>query len=90
MVNLYTLVHKTMWQLTITRLDNGYLLKDTGHNDELEEVPKEWVIEDCDEYDRGDDSLKSGETLLWEVMEFFGFGGSKNDPERLRIVREKQ
>ena len=78
-----------MWQLTITRLDNGYLLKDAGHEDPDTE-PSEWVIEDCDEYDKGDDKLKAGETLLWEVMEFFSFGGSKHDPERLKIIREKQ
>jgi len=34
--------------------------------------------------------LKSGESLLWAVMEYFGFGGSKHDRERIMVVRKKQ
>ena len=71
-----------MWSLTIQRLDNGYLLT-APDNEGLGE--SEWVIEDSDT-----DNLLSGEYLLWEVMEYFNFGGSKHDSERIRIVREEQ
>lgn len=67
--------------LKITRTDNGYLLegllRDTG-------IPSKRVIEDDEK-----DELKSHEILLWEVMEYFSFGGSKHDKERLKIIRHK-
>jgi len=73
-----------MWSLTIQRLDNGYILTSPGC-DGLGDAA--WVVED------GPDStefinLSSGEALLWEVMDYFSFGGSKHDAERIRIVRE--
>ena len=64
------------WSLTITRIDNGYTL--IGHDINC-------VVEDDDE-----DELISHEQLLWYIMEYFNFGGSKHDSERIRIVREKQ
>lgn len=66
------------WTLTITRLDNGYLLcgKPEG---------QEWVIEDSES-----DVLKSHESLLWEIMNYFNFGGSKHDKERLTIKRQER
>lgn len=65
------------WQLKITRTDNGYII----------EVPNELphVIQE-----NQNDELKEHEELLWCVMEYFNFQGSKHDSERLRIVREKQ
>ena len=69
------------FNLIITRESNGYALdgvSDTGGRTRT-------VIED-DEVDE----LKSGESLLWAVMEYFNFQGSKHDAERIRVVREKQ
>jgi len=70
------------WSLTITHVDNGYLLEGLSSN---MGVPMSMVIEDDEE-----DELKSHESLLWQVMEYFNFGGSKHDPVRLRIIREKK
>ena len=69
------------FNLIITRESNGYVLD--GLSDSWGRTRT--VIED-DEVDE----LKSGESLLWEVMEYFGFGGSKHDRERIMVVREKQ
>lgn len=71
------------WSLEITRGQNGYKLK---YADEIEEDG----ISNREEYIQDDDTdeLKSGEELLWWVIEYFGFGGSKHDKERLRIIRE--
>jgi hypothetical protein len=65
------------WQLKITRAQNGYSL----------EFPNDspYVIQENE-----NDNLKEHEELLWYVMEYFNFEGSKHDLERLRIVREKQ
>lgn len=67
---------KEEWSLKITRTDNGYYLEGSDES--------RISIEEKDE-----DSLWDHETLLWGVMEYFNFQGSKHDPERLRIVREK-
>ncbi len=64
------------WSLTISRIKNGYRLD--GDNLHIN-------IED-DELD----DLKSHEALLGWVMEYFNFGGSKHDPVRLMVKREKQ
>jgi hypothetical protein len=64
------------WFLRISKVSNGYILTSTDMQE---------VIEDDDK-----DELKSGEELLWKVMEYFNFYGSKHDPERLRVIREKQ
>ena len=67
---------KWHWSLTITRTDNGYYLEGSdGEKISIEE---------------DEDALKEHEELLWQVMEFFNFQGSKHDPERLRIVRQKK
>lgn len=68
------------WSLKIVRVDNGYEL--TGSGDPLSRVGM--VREDLET-----DQLKSCEQLLWDVMNYFNFGGTKHDPERLRIVRQK-
>lgn len=67
------------WTLKIVRANNGYILYD-----DIEFHPPQ-VIEDNE-----DDDLKSHESLLWEVMNYFNFGGSKYDKIRLRITRVKQ
>jgi hypothetical protein len=67
------------WQVTITRALNGYIIdgmSDVG-------VPYTEVIEDEEM-----DELKSHEKLLWFIMDYFNFQGSKHDPERIRITRE--
>lgn len=66
----------TPYSLIITHCDNGYILTDYEG--------KQWVIEDSET-----DPLSSGEGLLWSIMDNFGFGGSRHDKERLRVVREK-
>ena len=65
-----------MWKLVIIRSENGYIVK--GNDTDI-------VIED-----NTSKPLDSGEHLLWEVMHYFNFGGTKHDEERLRITREKQ
>ena len=64
------------YQLTITRVQNGYII----------EVPNQppYVIQESE-----NDELKEHEQLLYRVMEYFDFQGSKHDLERLRVVREK-
>jgi len=63
------------WSLTITRIDNGYMLHGSDYDSVIEDVES--------------DPLRSGEELLWNVMDYFDLRGSKHDPERLRVVREK-
>ena len=78
------------YSLTITRASNGYILswdeeiETTDENHPCVET-QEWLIESSE-----GDELNEHERLLWEVMDFFGFGGSKHDAERLRIIREKK
>jgi hypothetical protein len=73
-------------KLTIKRVDNGYLVSGiTVSNTTGESFYFEEVIEDGDT-----DTLTSHYKLLYTVMEYFNFGGSKHDPERIRIIREKQ
>lgn len=70
------------WKLTIRRLYNGYELTGVfGDSDQESKI----VIEDDDT-----DELKSHEQLLFEVMDYFDFSGSKHDPERIFVIRKKQ
>lgn len=69
------------WQLKITHVDNGYLLEGINDNG----MPIQWVIEDNEA-----DELASHESLLWNIMDYFSFGGCKHDPVRLRVTRETQ
>ena len=69
------------WKLIIERTENGYILTTPENGEEPE---KKIVIQQDEE-----DELKAHELLLWEVLEYFGVYGSKHDPERLRIIREK-
>jgi hypothetical protein len=75
--------------LKIREVENGYVLK-WEDEDEDDDGNITWqehrhVIQEDDD---GGDELVHHEQLLWFVMEFFGFGGSKHDPERLRIIRD--
>lgn len=68
---------KEKWQLVITSVNNGYIIE-----------PCEEPISVIQENEK--DELKAHEELLYTVMEYFNFQGSKHDAERLKIVREKQ
>jgi len=73
----------TDWAVEITRIRNGYVCKyPDAYNDGPEHLETE-VFSDSD-----DDELKSGEDLLWWIIEHFNLGGSKWDKERLRVTRE--
>ena len=74
-----------IWKLEISRGENGYKCRYDEEIEDGEVIYREEYIQD----DEGDE-LKSGEELLWYVLEYFGLGGSKHDPERLRIIREKK
>jgi hypothetical protein len=69
------------WALIVCRVSNGYVLKGRSEMG----ISMQTVIEDDDA-----DELKSHEQLLWEIMEYFSFTGSKHDAERIRITREKR
>ena len=66
----------TQQHITIYRVENGYLLTDQDG--------RSWV---CEENEK--DELAHHEWMLWKVIEFFGFSGSRYDKERIRIVRKK-
>ena len=70
------------WTITIEKVGSGYILEVPVPNDEL---GKKWVREED-----GEDELKAIETVLWDVLTYFGHYGSKHDDERIRIVREKR
>ena len=71
------------WKLNITRADNGYLVESVDTDNEGNPISVKHVIEDC-----GQNDLKSHRELLWKVMEFFNFMGSKHDSERIRVIIE--
>ena len=66
------------WKLEIIKGNNGYVLTSSPEHLIM-------VIEDDEE-----DELQSHEDLLWEIMNYFNFGGSKHDPERISITRIKK
>jgi hypothetical protein len=68
------------WILTIEKVQNGFVLTGKGAENNGPFVIRE------DEMDE----LKVFEELTWQIWEYFGYYGSKHDPERLRITREKQ
>lgn len=70
------------WLLQIERASNGYILLGGDPESGIQVVS---VIQDDEQ-----DDLLSGENLLWEIMEYFNFQGSKHDEQRLKIIREKQ
>lgn len=80
--NLSALVKKdeNEWKLTVWREMDCYILEG-----KIDDITRRWAIED----DEGDE-LHSHEALLYEVMSYFGFGGSKHDAERLRVMRKKR
>jgi len=73
------------WDLHIRKGDNGYRLTYEEELGNGEILGREEYIQDSD-----DDPLKAGEELLWRIMEYFNFYGSKHDSERLRVIRVKR
>ena len=77
-----TATEENEWKLVIRWALNGYVLEGRfGDRNFTENL----VIEENEK-----DDLEHHQKLLWEVMEYFGFQGSKHDPERLRVTREKK
>ena len=75
-----------IWSVEITRGENGYKL---GYWEETEDgYEMGWREEYIQDEER--DGLKSGEELLWYIINYFSLSGSKHDPERLRIIRENK
>ena len=72
------------WSLKIIRAENGFILESQGEIDQGLETNRT-VIEEQDE-----DELRMYQELLHEVLEYFGYYGSKHDGERLMIQRVKQ
>ena len=75
------------YEIKVRRTMNGFVLSwsDECADDTTKTFVQEEVVEDDDQ-----DELKSGEEMLWKLIEYFGLSGSKHDKERLRITREKQ
>jgi len=73
------------WSLNIIKADNGYILESFEENEDGSKTKKQVVIQESET-----DELKAHQQLLWEIMEFFNFQGSKHDSERIRIIRENQ
>ena len=71
------------WSIRIEKTETGYVLDTPEPNEEL---GKRWVREESDDEN---DELHAIERVLWDILQYFGHYGSKHDPERLRIVREK-
>ena len=70
------------WSMKIIRTNNGYIVSTPSESQDMES--QEFVLEDNDA-----DALRSHQDLLYEVMDYFAFSGSKYDKERLKVVREK-
>lgn len=67
------------WSLTITSEINCYILEGI-----IDGVHRRWSIEEDEK-----DALKMHQELLWDVMSYFCFSGSKHDKERIQVIREK-
>lgn len=65
-------------KLTIEKVDNGFIVC----GDELHEVYSDKYDEDLE--------LKTLQSMLYSILEHFGYYGSKHDHERLFIRIEKQ
>jgi len=70
------------WSAKIIRTSNGYVVSTPSDKEDCE--TDEFVLEEND-----GDPLRVHEELLWELMDYFHFGGSKHDKERIRVIREK-
>lgn len=73
-----------MNELTITRANNGFILEFEEETEDGGPYPAAETIQDDE-----NDELKSWESLLWFVMEYFALGGSRYDKKRLYIARKQ-
>ena len=73
------------YNINVEKVQNGYLL---SWKEEYNDTGKEFTVSEVIQDDDADE-LKSGEELLWRLMEYFGLRGSKHDSERLSIERTK-
>lgn len=69
------LVCDNVMKISIQRVDNGFILS----SEEMSQV-----------YSDDDNELLAVQRLLFAIIEYFGYYGSKHDLERLRVVIEKQ
>ena len=74
-----------MWSVTINRAGNGFRMNWEEEGEDGTAFRQEEVIQDNEQ-----DELRAGEELLYWVGDYFGLLGSKHDPERLRVTREKR
>lgn len=72
-------MEESKWELTITKGDNGFVVKRLGHGFSVfEDAPDSFDTKDCD---------KGGIiSLLYDVLEHFGELGSKHDAHRVRVT----
>lgn len=67
---------KSDWGIEITRVENGFLIKDNEGSRTVVEA-------------KADDDLEAAEQLLQHVLEFFNLEGkSRYDRERLAMIRQ--
>ncbi|MBE3040283.1 MAG: hypothetical protein IMZ62_15915 [Chloroflexi bacterium] len=76
------------WEMTIEKVDNGYLLEfpDVYEEDMAGEVDaprtrREVIAEDDGRWGH----LEAGLMLIFRIMEFFDLTGSKHDERRLQV-----
>lgn len=62
--------------LTITKVDNGFVLNGEDYHAVCEEGEGEFG------------EIEAGGKMLWSVIEHFGMGGSRHDAKRLRVIIE--
>jgi len=73
-----------MWSVTINRAGNGFRMNWREEGEDGMTLHQEEVIQDNEQ-----DELKSGESLLWFVMNYFDLGGSRHDKQRLHVIRRR-
>lgn len=71
--------------LRVERAENGYVLRFDDLDDVGDEIIEHVLV--IGESDK--DKLQAGEELLWWIMDFFSFGGSRYDKQRLHIARRR-
>jgi len=75
---------REVFGVEIRRVENGFIVKALMEN-------REMVFEDSMEEMMGteDEPLNAIESVLWFIIEYFGYGGSKYSRERLMIIRKR-
>lgn len=75
------------WSLTIIRAQNGFILRSQEEIEDGRYRQNDIIVEET-EVQGGD--VEAVQQMLYEVLNYFGLGGSKHDKERIRIEIEKQ